>query len=108
MLKAWMRGVRFMQPNLIPSALVVMRKPKGATHPPQAINAQGISHLTEYRSAVGSLSTASTRRQRKAKQPLGVVATGLGVWARSQHAPQADKLRRVGNLKLMPLTNPAS
>ena len=46
MLKAWMCGEEFTQPNLIPSALVVMRTSlKDTTHPPQAINAQGITHL---------------------------------------------------------------
>ena len=61
--------------------------------------------LIEY-SAVGSLSAASTRRQEPVKQSLGVVATGLDVWARLRRVPQAEKSWRVGNLKLKPVTNP--
>ena len=48
MLKAWMITDSYiLLPNFVPSALVVMRTTiVGSHHPPQAINAQGTSHLT--------------------------------------------------------------
>ena len=59
---------------------------------------------TEY-SAVGSLAL-SNKSQEPVKQSLGVVETGLDVWARPRRVPQAEQSWRVGNLKLKPVTNP--
>ena len=89
----------------LPELVVVENRKVPKFHVTAAPSSGGAIFIIEY-SAVGSLSTASTRRQLKAKQPLGVVATGLSAWARSRRAPQSEKSRRVGNLKLMPLTNP--
>ncbi len=90
--------------HIAPSTLVDRGK-RLSFVPIAATRIEGVSYLIEY-SAVGSLSAASTRRQEPVKQPLGVVATGLDVWARLRRVPQAEKSWRVGNLKLKPVTKP--
>ena len=83
----------------------VVAKPFGACMATAAACICGVSLLIEY-SAVGSLSAASTRRQEPVKQSLGVVETGLDVWARRYSVPQAENVSRVGDLKLKAVTNP--
>ena len=66
MINSWMRAINFTQLSFVTSALVVVRKPKGDSHPPKATCEDGISHLSKV---VGSLSAASTRRQGLRQQP---------------------------------------
>jgi len=100
----WVQTNAYTQNHIAPSTLVVRGK-RLSFVPIAATRIEGASCLTEY-SAVGSLSAASTRRQEPVKQSLGVVETGLGVWARLRRAPQAERSQRVGNLKLKAVTNP--
>ena len=92
--------------HIAPQKLTVVAESKDSTsHGVTAVSLCGVSLLIEY-SAVGSLSAASTRRQEPVKQSLGVVETGLDVWARPRRVPQAEKSWRVGDLKLKAVTNP--
>ena len=98
MLKAWMRVEKFTLHNLIPSALVVVRKPKGDSHPPQAINAQGISHLTcrlssarfSYIPASGGSGMQISPPDTVIKQLLGVVLRQGWRGGRSHTRPQSN------------------
>jgi len=100
----WSRERLYVQPNIAPLLRVVCGNRKVLDSTAAALK-KGASLLTEY-SAVGSLSAASTRRQEPVKQSLGVVATGLDVWARRYSVPQAENVSRVGNLKLKAVTKP--
>ena len=102
MITAWMEELaHYVQTVLIPCTEVVVRKPRGVFHPPQAISVEGIIYLARrLRSARFVLSQPNTlergslalsnKSQEPVKQSLGVVATGLARRDDSRTRPQSN------------------
>ena len=101
----WIPLLDFTYPNMIPASLVgcAAERSTVSTAPARDV---GISGLTPLNNLLRGSLALSNKGQSPVKQSLGVVETGLSVQARRYSAPQAENVSRVGNLKLMPLTNP--